>query len=570
MLARLRLTLAATAALLAAVAVPAYASDSFPHPGEVGALPGGGAFVIQSCGETGSSAGWQLTSTNATGLSGGTECPPQTGHDPGASSDLIATGAWVSDRLQGTEPVEGDHAEMTFTTTPGTTITRARYWRRVQKISDDNWLTYIDVDTVAPYLDTCDLHGASNCTIGGGWFPNDENENSAPGLRDADGLSTTTFVAGVRCRPNINHICANGSLLNRVNAEVYSAFFTIADPSAPTIGTPSGAGWTTTEWSQGTLPLSLSSSDTTGISATRVYADGSLLATLQRSCSYDRPRPCTDEAGGSVGIPTAALADGAHAIEVATVDAAGNETRVARPQPLRVDNQPPAAPVALASPSSTSQTNNFSASWSLPADSGTPIVAARLQLCQNGACGAVQTAPSLTGVSDLALPAPGAATLRVWLVDQLDHQNPAGASKLTLTYAPPAPQPEPAPVPTPIPAPTPAPIPTPTPIPTAPPVVTKVSPALKLTTVRRVGRKVTIAGKLSTKAAGRLTIRYRVRQGRRTRTVIRHATIRRGAFRLTFTLTATIAKSRTATVSVAYPGDRDTRSRTRTATLRLR
>ncbi|MCW3003331.1 MAG: hypothetical protein JWQ20_2629 [Conexibacter sp.] len=48
------------------------------------------------------------------------------------------------------------------------------------------------------------------------------------------------------------------------------------------------------------------------------------------------------------------------------------------------------------------------------------------------------------------------------------------------------------------------------------------------------------------------------------------ATIRRGAFRLTFTLSQTIAKTRTATVSVAYPGDRDTRSQTRTVNLRAR
>jgi DNA-directed RNA polymerase specialized sigma24 family protein len=247
-------------------------------------------------------------------------------------------------------------------------------------------------------------------------------------------------------------------------------------------------------------------------------------------------------------------------------DAAGNEKPISRPQPLRTDNQAPAAPVALASPSATSQANSFSASWSLPADSGTPIVAARFRLCQNGTCGAVQNAPSLTGVSGLALPAAGAAMLRVWLVDQLGHENAAGASTLTLSYAPPAPQHDATPVPTPMPDPTPI---TPPPLP-RPPAVTKVSAGLKLTSVRRVGRKVTVAGKLSTRASGRVTVRYRVHQGRRTRTETRHATIRRSAFRLTFTLSATIAKSRSATVSVGYTGDADTRSATARSTLRLR
>jgi hypothetical protein len=98
-----------------------------------------------------------------------------------------------------------------------------------------------------------------------------------------------------------------------------------------------------------------------------------------------------------------------------------------------------------------------------------------------------------------------------------------------------------------------------------------VSPGLKLTTVRRVGRKVTIAGKLSTKASGRITIRYRVRQGSRTRTVTRHATIKHGAFRVVFTLSTTIANARSpAAVSVAYPGNSVTKRQTRATTLRHR
>ncbi|MDX6729034.1 MAG: hypothetical protein QOK49_3839, partial [Baekduia sp.] len=343
-----------------------------------------------------------------------------------------------------------------------------------------------------------------------------------------------------------------------------SAFLTIADPSAPSVGTPYGTGWTTSDWAEGTLPLSLSSSDNTGIYATRVYADGQLIATLPGSCSYDRPRPCVDEPTGDVGIPTASLADGSHSIQVAAVDAAGNETRITRPQPLRVDNQAPTAPASLSSPSATSQANSFSAGWTLPADSGTPIVAARYQLCQDNTCSAPQATPSLTSVSGLALRAAGSAQLRVWLVDQLGHANPAGAATITLTYAPPAPQPQPQPAPQPETTPTPPPPPTPV-------VTAKVSPALKLTTVRRVGRKVTVAGKLSTKASGKVTIRYRVRQGGRTRTETRHATITHGAFRVVFTLSTTIAKARSpAAVSVAYLGNAVTKSQTRTTTLRHR
>jgi hypothetical protein len=243
--------------------------------------------------------------------------------------------------------------------------------------------------------------------------------------------------------------------------------------------------------------------------------------------------------------------------------------------------QPPAAPAGLSSPSATSTTNNFSASWTLPSDSGSPIVAARYQLCQNATCGAVQNAPTLTSVSGLMLPAVGSGQLRVWLVDQLGHENAAGAATLTLTYQPAITQPPSSPDPqqpadpgttnggTPDPQPQPVPMPTPTP---QPPVV-KASAALKLTTLRRSGRRVTIAGKLTTKASGSVTIRYRVRRpgpNGRDAVVTRHATIRHGAFRLTFTLSRAIAAVRTAAISVAYGGDADTRAQTRSATLKMR
>jgi hypothetical protein len=116
----------------------------------------------------------------------------------------------------------------------------------------------------------------------------------------------------------------------------------------------------------------------------------------------------------------------------------GNETRVTRAQPLRVDNRRPAAPVGLATAASLSAVNRFSVTWSLPADSGTPIVAARHQLCQAGTCGAVQTAPQLTRLDDLALHAPGDAVLRIWLVDELGHERAAGGSA---SYRPLSPQP---------------------------------------------------------------------------------------------------------------------------------
>jgi RNA polymerase sigma factor (sigma-70 family) len=432
--------------------------------------------------------------------------------------------------------------------------------------TDRHWQSYVAFDDNLDPVDTCELNGQTTCGVGGGdWYPNDPNPDfDRASYTDVTGLSASTMIAGVYCRPNVNNICLNGSTLTRAESQIFSAYLTIADTTAPTIGTPTGDGWTTTAWSEGTLPLSLSSTDNTGIGATRVYADGSLIATLQGSCHYDRPRPCVDEPSGAVSLPTTGLADGEHVIALGAVDAAGNETRVTRPPSLRVDNRAPAAPVGLAAAAAVSSTNAFSASWALPADAGSPIVEARYQLCQNGACGPVQTAPSSTGVAGLALPAAGTATLRVWLVDQLGHADDATAATLPLTYAPVAPQqllpPQTEPQVEQRPDLRPQP---------KPPAVTKVSAALKLSTTRRIGRRVTITGHLSRKASGHVTIRYRARVAGHLRSVSHRASITSGTFRSTFTLSHTLSTAHTATITITYTGDADTKPATAHTTLRL-
>lgn len=264
-------------------------------------------------------------------------------------------------------------------------------------------------------------------------------------------------------------------------------------------------------------------------------------------------------------------------------DSASNETRVRRNTPLLVDNSAPAAPVDIGSPQATSNTNNFSVAWLLPADSGAPITAARYQVCQAGSCGEVRAAPSTTRIDGLALPATGAVTVRVWLEDQLGHADPDSAATLALTYAAPPPSP-PAP-----PAPRDEPQQAPgeqsltpglpgclvscgRPPAQGPPAtqIKKVSPALKLTTLRRVGRRVTVAGTVGARASGRVTVRYRVRIRGRARTLTKRVAIARRAFRTTLMLSPAIAAARSATVSVAYSGDPDTVPQTRTATVRTR
>ncbi|MCW2985193.1 MAG: hypothetical protein JWR63_2763, partial [Conexibacter sp.] len=411
-------------------------------PSDVGPVEGSAAFVIQSCGESGSSAGWTIgnINTNSATLSSGADCPP-TNRPPGYPASYQQAGLWLSDRLTnaggGPESAAFDRVETTFGTLAGTTITRLQYWRSIKKEAEDNYEAYISLSSRNNVIDTCEIAGDSFCYVGGDdWYPNDATTVNRGAYRDLGGLSASSIILGMYCRDNVNHLCGNGFSLTNIDVQIFSAFLTIADPVAPSVGTPVGAGWTQEGWVGGTLPLAMSSSDNTGVSATRVYADGSLVGTLQRSCSYDRPRPCSDEPTGAVGLSTAGLADGSHVISVGAVDAGGTETKVTRPTELLVDNNAPAAPVGLASPEAVSATNSFSASWTLPSDAGSPIVAARYQLCQADVCGPVRTAPSLTGVDGLVLPAAGEGTLRLWLVDELGHEAPGAAATVKLTYAP--------------------------------------------------------------------------------------------------------------------------------------
>jgi hypothetical protein len=572
-----RITVAAIAVFMAAMPVPPIATaQDRPLPGDVGPVADGGAFVMQSCGETGSARGWGPPANSSPGaLAGGVNCPPSN-RPPGFPTSFQQAGVWVSEHLTGDggdiEAGVGDRVETVFTPQAGTTISRLRYWRAIHKVAEDSYEPYISVSTRNNIIDTCVIGGQSTCYAGGDdWFPDDDTTTNRSSYRDLDGLSESSIIVGLYCGDSDVHTCGNGSSLTHVDAEIFSAFLTISDPVAPTVGTPTGAGWTMGAWSQGTLPLALASSDTTGISSTRVYADGSLIATLARSCSYDRPRPCSDEPSGAVGLPTVGLVDGAHQIAVGAVDAAGNETRVDRAAPLLVDNDAPAAPVGLVSPAPSSTANRFEAHWSLPPDAGSPIVAARYQLCQGAVCGGVQTAPSLTSVDGLVLPAEGSANLRVWLVDELGHEAPAAAASLALTYAPTPAGPVLVPGLTPTP-PTPQPIltTTPTPNPAPQPPRKKTSPALKITSLRRAGRRITLRGTISARASGHVTVRFRTRVNRHTRTLTLGPAIHARAFQATFTLPRSLTRARAGTAVVSYAGDADTSPASRQATIRWR
>jgi hypothetical protein len=97
----------------------------------------------------------------------------------------------------------------------------------------------------------------------------------------------------------------------------------------------------------------------------------------------------------------------------------------------------------------------------------------------------------------------------------------------------------------------------------------KGDPRLQLSHVSRSGRRIRVTGRISTKASGWVTVRYRAGGGGRTRTLERRATLRAGRYTVTLILSRTLARARTGTVTVRYAGDGDTRAATTTAAVRL-
>jgi hypothetical protein len=579
-------------------AVASAAAQERPLPSDAGPMAVPGLFVMQTCGETGVANGWTNSlNTNDGAIAMGVDCPPSR-RPPGYPESFQQAGIWLSDRLGNAGgalgAVPGDRAEVTFSTAVGTSITRLRYWRAVHKAADpgDHWQPYIALDARGDVIDTCLVGSDSTCYAGGDdWFSDDATATPRAAYRDLNGLSSTSMIVGLYCIRNEDDVCGSGNSLTRIDVEIFSAFLTISDPAAPILGTPVGEGWTATGWVGGDLALALASMDNTGIAATKVYVDGSLVRTLQRQCSYDRPRPCSDEPVGAVGLPTAGLADGVHQVSLGAVDAAGNETKIERSAPLRTDNNAPDAPVDLVSPAPVSTADRFSVHWSLPVDAGSPVVAAKYQVCQAGTCGAVQTAPSLTEIEDVVLPEAGAGSVRVWLVDSLGQEAPGGAGVLNIDYAP-----EPAQGPSPGEDPSQGPLPPPvvvSPVSTVPPGLApalgpapgggdspvppvvakpakKLSPALKITSTRVAGRHVTVRGTVSARASGQVTVRFRGRAKGKTYMVTARSRIRIKAFHATLTLPHALDRTRSGTATVSYAGDGDTRAESHQTTIRWR
>jgi hypothetical protein len=245
-------------------------------------------------------------------------------------------------------------------------------------------------------------------------------------------------MVGVVCQAAAEQECVTGATQHKVWAAMYGAAVTVADPTPPTLNTPSGSLWGPGEaagFHKVTESVAISAQDVGGgVQSIVLTADGQPVANYTASCNFTFAEPCPTSTGAQTfTLPTTGLADGTHTLALVATDAAGNKSALASEQ-ITVDNNAPAAPVGLAGTPTRTGSLTFTATWSDPPGQVAPITGATYQLCpaSGGACGVATAAPA-AGPATLSVPGPGSWNLAVWLTDAAGNGTPANATRTVLT-----------------------------------------------------------------------------------------------------------------------------------------
>ena len=167
------------------------------------------------------------------------------------------------------------------------------------------------------------------------------------------GLDTPSLAIELLCEPEPFQpsTCANGSLQHAGRVELNSATVTVTDNQPPQITSTSGSLFTG-GLVHGVLSGTIDGSDNSGIQYARLYVDGAQVAQQASSCDFTRPAPCPAGSSNQFSLDTTTLANGAHQIQAAVVNAAGNQT-LAGPVQITVENTAPIAPTTPITPPTT-------------------------------------------------------------------------------------------------------------------------------------------------------------------------------------------------------------------------
>lgn len=473
-----------------------------------------GSYDVLTCGLAppgGSDDAWVFETDAPDNYESAKVCPPVPGE---AFSGLVAR-----DRLGVLGPPPPRFAQWRITAPPGTTLAHARLLRNLGKTSQGFRLFARSADGVPLAGEACDIPpGEGGCQVGG-----------AGTAASSHSLNTSSLTVGFECF-NTPTTCTTGATLHEVWAVLYGAQVTVSDPSAPSLGPPGGDLFSG-GYVKGERTVSLNASDDTGIKAMRVVADGTPIAVSQvvRSCDYSRTVPCTNPpAPMTFNFSTYLVVDGAHQVQLAALDAAGNEARTPA-QIVTVDNRPPGPPIRLRSSvgTATQGSRRVSLTWTNPSGQVAPIIEARWTVCprySNVGCqsGSVPVSGGEGSVPRVVVPRTGTYVASVLLVDEAGNLLGANAAYTTVRYRRGA----------------------------------RTSSGLRIVSALRSprGTAVSVTGTIVPNARRAIAVRYSARVRGQRRSMTRRVRPRQGAWRARFELRGAWRRGGGRVVRASYPG----------------
>ena len=299
----------------------------------------------------------------------------------------------------------GSYAEFRFTAPEGTSIVGANFNARLTR-SSGGWWVGLDSDR-GPVFDCGQAPG--RCPR---LRPVPAAKRGIDRARWVRLIAICTQVRGCRTR--------GPASVPAVEANLYDAQVTVEDTAGPRFGGfYAGQAFT---WYRGVGAAFYAVSDASGITSTRVEANGHVVAvTPTKGCDPTRPRPCPDVPFGAVPLHTAdaPFHDGANRVRAISTDAAGNESAVERA--VLVDNHAPApvSDIHVEGGEGWRSQNGFSVAWRNPEGQVAPIVAAHIEICAaaGGSCFNARIAGSGISRVDGLRPPVGDWVMRVHLED---------------------------------------------------------------------------------------------------------------------------------------------------------
>jgi hypothetical protein len=401
--------------------------------GSAAAAGPSGAYTITMCSPGTTAGSW--TSVNATpaSMTTGNQCGNGT-PAIGPNNTLTEAGSLYGEDIIGstTYVPNGGQAGWQLTVPNGVMISGISYYGSFET-QGNGWLAGLMVDG-QPLPNVC-VSGVvtTHCDCRNNLddpYPCEVDNNQLP--QTESNLNATSIFFGVACDQVQNTPdCGPGSMLHDAEADMYSAQVTLTESTGPQLSAEGGPLWGASGPVWGTAPLTFTATDTSGIGEIDVLSPaGADIAVTPESCTYSQVQACPELPSGQVQVNTLGLPDGQQHISLRVTNAAGNTTVVQGPTVV-IDNNGPPPPGNLIAAAASTTANVINLAWSDPTNPPEPVQDAYAELCQATCAGPTQISPS--GGAQIAAPAAGAYTVRLWLTDTAGRGSSQEAATTTVT-----------------------------------------------------------------------------------------------------------------------------------------